>query len=113
MAVLKLQSKFFYDIINQIYAILQEEVKIMNLKSCNNVETNRYELEVQVDEKTFNDALNRTYHKEIKKISLPGFRKGKAPRAFVEKYYGEQVFYEGAVNDVFPIALNEAIKESK
>lgn len=85
----------------------------MNLKSCNNVETNRYELEVEVDEKTFNDALNRTYHKEIKKIALPGFRKGKAPRAFVEKYYGEQVFYEGAINDVFPIALSEAIKESK
>lgn len=85
----------------------------MNLKSCNNVETNRYQLEVEVDEKTFNDALNRTYHKEIKKISLPGFRKGKAPKSFVEKYYGEQVFYEGAVNDVFPTALNEAIKESK
>ena len=51
----------------------------MNLKSCNKVETNRYQLEVEVDEKSFNDALNRTYHKEIKKISLPGFRKGKAP----------------------------------
>ena len=49
----------------------------MNLKSCNKVETNRYQLEVEVDEQSFNDALNRTYHKEIKKISLPGFRKGK------------------------------------
>ena len=53
----------------------------MNLKSCNKVETNRYQLEVEVDEQSFNDALNRTYHKEIKKISLPGFRKGKAPRS--------------------------------
>ena len=77
----------------------------MNLKSCNKVETNRYQLEVEVDEQSFNDALNRTYHKEIKKISLPGFRKGKAPRSFVEKYYGEQVFYEGAVNDIFPVAF--------
>ncbi len=85
----------------------------MKLKSCNKVETNRYELQVEVDEKSFQDALNRTYHKEIKKISLPGFRKGKAPRAFVEKYYGEQVFYEGAVNDIFPVAYEEAVKESK
>ena len=85
----------------------------MNLKSCNKVETNRYQLEVEVDEQSFNDALNRTYHKEIKKISLPGFRKGKAPRSFVEKYYGEQVFYEGAVNDIFPVAFEEAVKESK
>ena len=85
----------------------------MNLKSCNKVETNRYQLEVEVDEQSFNDALNRTYHKEIKKISLPGFRKGKAPRSFVEKYYGDQVFYEGAVNDIFPVAFEEAVKESK
>ena len=81
----------------------------MNLKSCNKVETNRYQLEVEVDEQSFNDALNRTYHKEIKKISLPGFRKGKAPRSFVEKYYGEQVFYEGAVNDIFTVAFEEAV----
>ena len=41
----------------------------MNLKSCNKVETNRYQLEGEVDEQSFNDALNRTYHKEINKIS--------------------------------------------
>lgn len=86
---------------------------MINLKSCNNVSTNCYALEVEVGEKSFNDALNRTYHKEIKKISLPGFRKGKAPKSFVEKYYGEQVFYEGAVNDIFPVALKQAIEESK
>ena len=55
----------------------------MNLKSCNKVETNRYQLEVEVDEQSFNDALNRTYHKEIKKIYLPVLRKGKDPRSYV------------------------------
>lgn len=60
------------------------------------------------------DALNRTYHKEIKKIFFARLPvKCKAPRSFVEKYYGEQVFYEGAVNDIFPVAFEEAVKESK
>ncbi len=82
----------------------------MSLKSSNKVETNRYELEIEVDAKTFEDAVNQAYRKEIKKIAIPGFRKGKAPRAFVEKYYGEQVFYEDAINAVYPKALDEAVE---
>lgn len=85
----------------------------MNLKSCNNVATNRYQLEVEVDAQSFEDALNRAYLKDKKKITLPGFRKGKAPRAFIEKYYGEKVFYEDAINDVYPIALEDAVAEAK
>ena len=64
----------------------------MKLISCENVATNRYQLEVAVDPKDFNDAIERAYAKTRKKISLPGFRKGKAPRAFIEKYYGQDVF---------------------
>lgn len=85
----------------------------MNLKSCNNVATNRYQLEIEVDAQAFEDALNRAYLKDKKNISLPGFRKGKAPRAFIEKYYGEKVFYEDAINDVYPIALEDAVAEAK
>ena len=51
----------------------------MNLKSCTNVATNRYQLEIEVDAQAFEDALNRAYLKDKKNISLPGFRKGKAP----------------------------------
>ncbi|MGX8702687.1 trigger factor [Caproiciproducens sp.] len=85
----------------------------MSLQSSNKVDTNRYQLEVAVDAAIFEKALDRAYHKENKKIAIPGFRKGKAPRAFVEKYYGEQVFYEDAINAVYPDALDAAINEAK
>lgn len=85
----------------------------MSLKSSTKVETNRYQLEVEVDAEVFEKALNQAYHKQIKKISIPGFRKGKAPRAFVEKYYGDQVFYEDAINVVYPDALDAAVNEAK
>lgn len=85
----------------------------MSLKSSNKVDTNRYQLEVEVDAKTFEKALDQAFHKENKKIAIPGFRKGKAPRAFIEKYYGEQVFYEDAINAVYPDALDDAVSEAK
>ncbi|MCY1714335.1 trigger factor [Caproiciproducens galactitolivorans] len=85
----------------------------MSLKSSDKVETNRYQLEVEVDAAIFEKALEQAYRKENKKIVIPGFRKGKAPRAFVEKYYGEQVFYEDAINTVYPDALDQAVNEAK
>lgn len=84
----------------------------MSLKSSAKVDTNRYELEVEVDAEVFEKAVDQAYHKQNKKISIPGFRKGRAPRAFVEKYYGSQVFYEDAINAVYPDALDEAVRES-
>lgn len=90
---------------------MQEEDK-MSLKSSQNVDTNRYQLEVEVAADVFEKAVDQAYHKENKKITIPGFRKGKAPRKFVEKYYGEQVFYEDAINAVYPDALSEAVKEA-
>ena len=60
----------------------------MSLKSSNKVETNRYELEIEIAAEDFEKAVNKAFKKNVKKISVPGFRKGKAPRAFIEKYYG-------------------------
>lgn len=84
----------------------------MSLKVANKIETNRYELEIEVDAKEFGEALESAYRKNVKKINVQGFRKGKAPRAVIERIYGESVFYEDAVNLVYPKALNDAVKEA-
>lgn len=85
----------------------------MSLKSTNKVETNKHELVVEVDGKTFENAVNAVYRKEVKKINIAGFRKGKAPRAIIEKMYGEGVFYDDAIQSVYPSALADAVEEAK
>lgn len=85
----------------------------MSLKSSNKVDTNVWELEVSVDGDTFKDAVTNAYLKQRKNITIPGFRKGKAPRAFIEKYYGEGVFYEDALEAIYPDAVASAIEEAK
>lgn len=84
----------------------------MSLKTANKVDTNRVELDVEVDAAAFEEAVNKAYKKNIGKMNVPGFRKGKAPRHLVEKLYGTGVFYEDAVNDIYPAALDAAINES-
>lgn len=85
----------------------------MSLKSSNKIGTNRYELEIEVSGERFESAINSVYLRERKKVDIPGFRKGKAPRKFIEKYYGEKVFYEDAISDLYPIVVDEAVCESK
>lgn len=84
----------------------------MSLKASKKVDTNRYELEITVDAEKFEKANEKAYKQNVKKINVPGFRKGKAPRSIIEKMYGESVFYEDALNILYPEAVEEAIKES-
>ena len=84
----------------------------MNVKSTNKVETNRYELELEVSAADFNEAINAVYKRESKKMNIPGFRKGHAPRAFIEKYYGEEVFYEAAIDHLYRPMVMEAVEKS-
>ena len=85
----------------------------MSLKRNENIKTNVNELEIDVDEKTFAKAVDLAYKKEIKKIRVPGFRKGKAPKKVVEKIYGNDIFYNEAIDLVYKKALEDAITESK
>ncbi len=85
----------------------------MSLVSKNNVETNKFELEVLVPAAEFEKACERVYKKKVKRIEVPGFRKGHAPRKTIEKLYGEGIFFEDAVNDVYPGALQSAVEEAE
>lgn len=76
------------------------------------LEKSMAKLTVEVDAAEFDSAINKAYQKSRSKISLPGFRKGKAPRAMVEKMYGAGIFYEDAANIIIPDAYESAAKES-
>jgi len=85
----------------------------MTLKSCTVADTNRRKLEIEIDAATFEAACAAAYRKNVGKFSVPGFRKGKAPRHIIEKMYGAEFFYEEAVNSIYPDALEAAIKEAE
>lgn len=74
-------------------------------------ENSKVYLEIEIDKEAFESAMEKSYRKNVKSIDIPGFRKGKAPRKFIEKMYGEAIFYDDAINFVFPDAYDEAVKE--
>lgn len=84
----------------------------MNLKATNKTETNKYKLEVEISAEDFNKALSEVAKTEGKKMSVPGFRKGHAPRSVIEKMYGENVFFEAAVDKLYRPAMQDAIEAS-
>lgn len=76
------------------------------------VEKNLVKLTFEVSAEDFASAINSVYKKNAKKFNIPGFRKGKAPKAIIEKYYSEAVFYDEAINMVLPDAYEAAVKEA-
>ena len=84
----------------------------MSLVASNKVDTNRVEVEVAVGSEAFKKEIERVYRKQVKSINIPGFRKGKAPRAIIEKMYGKEVFYEDAMQNLYPQALQDAVDEA-
>ncbi len=77
------------------------------------VENNTAELSIVVEAASFDAAIERSYRKNRKNITLPGFRKGKAPRKMIERFYGENVFYEDAINFVLQDEYEAAIDQHK
>ena len=77
-----------------------------------NLEKNMAKLTVEVSSEEFEKAVDAAYNKQKKSISIPGFRKGHAPKAMIEKMYGPSVFYEDAINIILDRTYPEAAKES-
>jgi len=82
----------------------------MQLKSSSKIETNVWELEVSISAEDFNAAVLKAYNKNKGKINVPGWRKGKAPKHMIETIYGKNVFYDDALEMLYPTAVDEAIE---
>ncbi len=83
----------------------------MKVTSVEKKEKSTVELTIQVEAETFEAAVQKAYLKNRGRINVPGFRKGKAPRKIIEGMYGAGVFYDDAINEVYPAAYAEAVKE--
>lgn len=84
----------------------------MNCKVEKTENANEVKLEITVEAEKFENAMKKVYFQNAKYINIPGFRKGKAPMNIVEKYYGAQIFYEDAFNDVATEAYGEALEQN-
>ena len=84
----------------------------MNCKVEKTENANEVKLELTIEASKFDEAMKKVYFKSAKYFNIPGFRKGKAPMNIVEKYYGKEIFYEDAFNEVAPEAMEEAVKEN-
>ena len=84
----------------------------MKLISCEKLEKSMVELQFSIDAETFKSAVGAAFKRESKKYTVPGFRKGHAPRAMIEKMYGKDLFQYDAINDLFPEAYEAAVKEA-
>lgn len=82
------------------------------LKSAEKTGNNEYTVSLSISAEDFAAAVNKVYHKQKNSINVPGFRRGKAPKAIIEKMYGEAVFYDDAINEVFPAEYDKAMEEA-
>lgn len=85
----------------------------MIVKNVDKNEKNKVTFQVEVTAEEFEDALSAAFQKNKKNISVPGFRKGKAPRLVVEGMYGADIFHEDAIEAITPKAFEFAVEEEK
>ena len=85
----------------------------MSLKNVTSPEKNISVLELHIDKAAFDDAVTKAYKKNVGKMNVPGFRKGKAPKSIIEKMYGAAVFYDDALDMLLPDLYASAVEEAK
>ena len=85
----------------------------MNCKVEKTENANEVKLEITIEAEKFDNAIKKVYFQSAKYFNIPGFRKGKAPQNIVEKYYGKEIFYEDAFNEVVPSEYEKALNENK
>ena len=85
----------------------------MELKNIEKQEKSIVALTVEISAEEIEAAKEKAYKKNGKKITVPGFRKGKAPRKLIESLYGDGVFFEDALNICYPEVYEKAIAEAK
>ena len=85
----------------------------MSVKVEKTENKNELKLEFTIESKVFDEGIKKVFNKNAKYFNIPGFRKGKAPMNIVEKYYGDEIFYEDAFNEIVPEIYDEAIKSEK
>ena len=85
----------------------------MSLKIEKTENNNELKLEFTIEAKKFDEGMKKVYAKSAKYFNIPGFRKGKAPMAMVEKQYGTEIFYEDTFNEVVPEEYERELKENK
>ena len=85
----------------------------MSLKQEKTNNKDELKLTITVDSKKFDDAIQNVFKKSARYFNIPGFRKGKAPFKIVERYYGDDIFYEDAFNELVPGEYDRELKENK
>jgi len=87
-------------------------MKKMSIKIEKTDKKNELKLEFTIEAEKFDEAMKKVYFKSAKYFNIPGFRKGKAPMQIVEKYYGDEIFYEDTFNEVVPSVYEKELKEN-
>ena len=85
----------------------------MNCKVEKTENANEIKMEITIEAEKFENAIKKVYFKNAKYFNIPGFRKGKAPQKIVEKYYGKEIFYEDAFNEIAGEEYEKAIEDNK
>ena len=85
----------------------------MNCKVEKTKNANEVKMEITLEAEKFKNAIKKVYFQNAKYFNIPGFRKGKAPQAIVEKYYGKEIFYEDAFNEIAGEEYEKAVEENK